>query len=275
MKQNELFTHTFKALRQQLGHDHPRDGRPLWQQSLRTDSVFCRALVSCGYLTTAQMLHAAQRYRLGRTRDGGVIFWQIDEHNMVHEGKVMYYHCNCHRDHQHHPTWVSFLLKRKYGCMDVELATTHCLFGLHLLGHTDNTDDTDSRPICVVEAEKTAVILSEVFPQYLWMAAGGLNMLSVEKLLPLRNHKVTLFPDTDPDGKAYAAWLQIAEEASKELHHHIYVSDLLERQASLEQKARKIDLVDYLYVSQKCHTDNTDDTDFIFPCELKYYSCDS
>ena len=65
MKFSELFPYTFKALRHELGHDRPRDSRPMWQQRLGTASAFCRAVVSNGYLTEAQMQHAAQRYRLG------------------------------------------------------------------------------------------------------------------------------------------------------------------------------------------------------------------
>jgi hypothetical protein len=103
------------------------------------------------------------------------------------------------------------------------------------------------KSVCVVEAEKTAVIMSEVYPQYVWMAAGGLSALSAEKLRPLRDHKVVLFPDTDPDGTTYACWKAIAEEASRSFLSPIYVSPLLERQATPEQKAAKIDIVDLLF----------------------------
>ena len=78
MKLSELNPYTFRALRHSLGHDRPRDPRPMWQQRLSADSDFCRAMVLCGYLTREQMQRAALRYRLGRARDGGVIFWQTD-----------------------------------------------------------------------------------------------------------------------------------------------------------------------------------------------------
>ena len=54
----ELFSHTFKALRHELGHDRPCDSRPMWQQRQSADSDFCRALVSNGYMTEAQMQEA-------------------------------------------------------------------------------------------------------------------------------------------------------------------------------------------------------------------------
>ncbi|WP_394341409.1 DUF6371 domain-containing protein [Salinimicrobium sediminis] len=46
-----------------------------------------------------------------------------------------------------------------------------CLFGLHLL----NSDK--QKAIALVESEKTAVIASIAFPQFIWMATGGLMNL--------------------------------------------------------------------------------------------------
>ena len=212
---------------------------PLWEAWMNTESVFCRAVVKCGYLTEEQMLRTAERYRLGRSRDGGVIFWQIDEEGRTRDGKIMYYREDCHRDKSRHPSWASARLKAYYG-YDGDLPVERCLFGLHLLGVVGGA-------VCVVEAEKTAVIMSEVYPQYVWMAAGGLSALSAEKLRPLRDHKVVLFPDTDPDGTTYACWKAIAGEASRSFLSPVYVSPLLERHATPEQKAAKIDIVDLLF----------------------------
>ena len=136
MKIDEVFCNTFKALRHELGHDRPRDTRPMWQRRLSTESAFCQALVACGYLTDEQMRRAAQRYRLGMSRDGGVIFWQIDEHDVLRDGKIMHYRPNCHRDHDRKPSWVSYLLKRNQQLPE-DFKSEHCLFGLHLLApHT-------------------------------------------------------------------------------------------------------------------------------------------
>ena len=114
MKISECFPYTFKALRHELGHDRPKDQRPMWQRRLSTESAFCRALVACGYLTEAQMRRAAERYRLGMSRDGGVIFWQMDQLEQVYDGKIMYYRPDCHRDHDRHPQWAANLLKRQF-----------------------------------------------------------------------------------------------------------------------------------------------------------------
>ena len=128
------------------------------QRHLSVGSTFCRSAVSMGYLTQAQMNRAAQRYRLGMSRDGGVIFWQIGFLNEMYDGKIMYYRSNCHRDHDHHPTWVLSELHNFYLRDNPELIfalqSTHCLFGTHLL------DEPGRSPVAVVEAEKTAVIMS-------------------------------------------------------------------------------------------------------------------
>ena len=212
--------------------------KEFWQPWLSTDTTFCRALVGCGYLSEEQMQRAAGRYRLGRSHDGGVIFWQIDQKGVVRDGKIMYYREDCHRDKARNPSWVSARMKAYYG-YDGSLPVERCLFGLHLL--------SEKGAVAIVEAEKTAVIMSERFPQYIWMAAGGLSALSAEKLRPLTDRHVVLFPDTDPDGKTFERWKAIAAEASRHTLFPVYASPLLELQATPEQKAAKIDIVDYLF----------------------------
>lgn len=238
---------------------------PRWRESLSYQSNFCKALVANNILTEPQMLRAVLRYRLGCTRSGGVIFWQIDQNDQTYEGKIMYYRPDCHRDKTHHPNWVGTILARRYGWINT--TSRHCFFGLHQLskspfGYTDAVKQIDekyepleSRPlslsksIALVEAEKTAVIMSEAYPQYLWLASGGLNQLQPDKFRPLRGRNLVLFPDTDTTGEAFKRWNESAQTVQEQLFWEdsppIHVSDLLERNASDDQKQRKIDLADY------------------------------
>ena len=271
MKMNEIFCNSFKALRQELGHDRPKDTRPMWERRLSTASAFCRAVVACGYMAEEQMRRAAQRYRLGMSRDGGVIFWQMDEHDVLRDGKIMYYREDCHRDHDRKPTWVSYLLKRN-GQLPEDFKSEHCLFGLHLC-HTDITDPTDintcsdkkyilmksersvqsvcqNKTICVVESEKTAIIMSEVKPEYIWLATGGKTELNVAKLRPLAGRKVIIFPDTDETGETYREWYEVAEAATDVFGHPFTASSILEQRATKAQKAAKIDIADLLFPPQ-------------------------
>ena len=238
------------------------------EQVLSTDTEFCRSLVKMRYLSQDQMLRAAQHYKLGKSKDGGVIFWEIDEQQKVRDGKIMFYKDDCHRDHSRTPDWVSYRLKSHYG-YEGDVPIERCLFGLHLLeeggrrkeerdysasdiSHSTFHIPHSTKSVAIVEAEKTAVICSELFPQAIWLASGGLTMLNAAKLYPLRNCKTVLFPDTDPEGKAYAAWKSVADIAQEHFKYPIRVSSILESHASSEQKVRKIDLVDYLFDRGTC-----------------------
>jgi hypothetical protein len=192
------------------------------------------------------MVHAALRYRLGRSKDDAVIYWQIDQLGQVYDGKLMWYGPDCHRLKHRNATWVSFLLKKHYGVPLDIVQPTHIFFGTHLLGAAGGE-------VAVVEAEKTAVIMSELYPEYIWLAAGGLHELQPHKFLPLRHHKVILFPDTDPDHTAFTKWYNAAQDVMRSFlwpkGNPIRVSPILELHASPSQKARKIDLIDFLFES--------------------------
>ena len=213
----------------------------LVKKSRSTSSVFCQSLLSCNYMTYDQLRHAAQQYHLGVSKDGGVVFWQIDEHQRIRTGKVMYYHTDCHRIKERNPTWVHSLLKRQ---LPKGWTLNRCLFGQHLL-----SGKAPGATVCVVESEKTAVICSEQMPDCAWLACGGLQMFNTQMLEPLTDYKVVIFPDTDPSGDTYRQWYAIAQQAQKQYKFKfpIRVSALLEQHATPEQKAAKIDLVEFLF----------------------------
>ena len=209
------------------------------------DSEFCKAVVSAGYLSDGQLRNAAERYRLGYSKEGGVIFWEIDEQQQVHTGKIMYYQPDCHRDKAHNPTWVHALLKQQLPA-DYELQ--HCLFGLHLLSER-------TERVAIVESEKTAVIMSEKFTDFVWLSCGGMQMLKPELLAPLLQYRIIIFPDADPEGEAYKQWTDIVNEAQRlyRFRYPIRLSPLLEQKATQDQKKRKIDIVDFLFEQDESH----------------------
>lgn len=218
-----------------------------WKKSLSLRNQFCEAVVNVGYLSWDQMIEASCRYCIGSSKLGGVIFWQIDHEGRVHDGKVMYYLPDCHRNKskEAHPTWISSLLARRHPFYKSG-TSSHCFFGLHLLCRSP-------KPICVVESEKTAFILSEIYPQCIWLATGGLGEVQPDKFRPLRGHRIVMFPDTDPDGIAFKRWTEAANVVMQSVFWEdsppIRVSPILELHATLEQKRRKIDLVDFLFSS--------------------------
>ena len=136
----------------------------------------------------AEAIHKALcDYHLGATRDGGVIFWQIDPQGRVRSGKVMHYGTDGHRTGN--PYWVHTLLQRQ-GQLPTDWTLTQCLFGEHLL--SQRPADT----VCLVESEKTAIICALFYPSFLWLATGGCGQLSVEKLKRLIGRKVVVYPDS-------------------------------------------------------------------------------
>ena len=209
------------------------------------DSSFHRSVVASGLLTAEELQAASEIFHLGTTKDKRVVYWQIDAEGRVRDGKLMAYDERCHRvkpsahDTRRSVSWAGYEF-RQCGLLDRNWEATHCLFGLHQL---------NSRPddmVCIVEAEKTAVICSQKFKDSIWMAAGGMEQLNVDKLRPLVGRQVILYPDTDPEGEAFRKWYDITWRAMSELEMEIAICDVLEKNATPEQKEAKIDLVDFI-----------------------------
>lgn len=68
-----------------------------------------------------------------------------------------------------------------------------CLFGEHLL--------QEGKIVCLVESEKTAFIASHFYPQFNWIATGGANKLTDEKIDVLFNRRILYLNDADRAGK--------------------------------------------------------------------------
>lgn len=230
MRFEELFSHSFQHLRASF-QTTEQLLQPMVGRMLSTDSRFCQEAVAAGLISQEGMRRAVQRYLLGRSRSNETVFWMIDDRQRVRDGMVG-------------DSWASVLLKER-GLIDRQWCPQHCLFGLHLLDHTEITEITEIQKICVVESVRSCVVLSERFPKYLWMATGYLANLNERLFLPLKGHHVVCFPATDPTGDTYLLWLSVAKEARK-YGIDISVSRLLEDRASMEQKEQGIDLVGYL-----------------------------
>ena len=162
--------------------------------------------------------------------NGATVFWQIDTQGKVRTGKIMLYSPTTGKRVKNLELpvyWVHKALKQP------EFELRQCLFGTHLL--IDKT-----KPVAIVESEKTAVIASVYLPQFIWVAVGSLTNLNAEKCSILKGRTVTLFPDLN----GFEKW----SSKAKELSHlaNFTVSDLLERKASEAEKKQGFDLADYL-----------------------------
>ena len=161
--------------------------------------------------------------------NGATVFWQIDTKGKVRTGKIMLYSPTTGKrvkEPFNHISWVHKALKQP----GFELR--QCLFGEHLL--IDKT-----KPVAIVESEKTAIIASVYLPQFIWLAFGGIGF-NIDKCSILKGRTVTLFPDLN----GFEKWSGKAMELS---HLAIFtVSDLLERKATEAERKQGLDLADYL-----------------------------
>ncbi len=161
---------------------------------------------------------------------GASIFWQIDIYGKVRTGKIMLYSPTTGKrvkEPFNHIAWVHKAIEQP------EFELQQCFFGEHLL--QDKT-----KPVAIVESEKTAIIASVYLPQFIWLAVGSLQNLTADKCKVLAGRSVTLYPDLN----GFELWSKKANELS-----HIArftVSDLLERKATEAERRQGLDIADYL-----------------------------
>ena len=217
----EAFPYTFKNLRKKFGIPEPTEFSMI--ELCRFDGPFEVPPM----LTETQFRHAAARYHLGKSRSGKPIYWMIDELGIVRDGRIG-------------DGWVSQMLKLRYPNFSKYITTQHCLFGLHLLNESDSINT-----ISIVESERSALILSELYPQSLWMAYAYPANFNEYLFEPLQGHRIILFPNADETMSTYLAFLDIADHARRKFHLDITVHPLLEDETTASQKSRHIDLLTF------------------------------
>jgi len=181
------------------------------------------------------VMEATKAYRIG-THDcwlGATVFWYLDKRNSVRSGKVMLYNKATGKRLKINGiprinSMRAILIKK--GLIDANFNQKTGLYGEHLL-------NGNIKPIAVVESEKTAIIASLEFPQYLWLAAGGKSFLTKERVKVLKGRDVTLYPDND----AYELWHE------KALEFYFEISSLLLDKS----ETPNYDLADYILERRK------------------------
>ena len=285
MTLKELLSHTsLKALGREIGldfqmveghqvckpldPDDPRYSMDFVMPSMKMISA-CRAddfdffqpFIAAGKLTVQQMHHAAQRYHLGKTKSGQLIYWMIDDMLQPLDA------------HIGQDAWISQLLKKRESLLD-SWQVHHCLFGLHLL-HTESSlcpaeikeispseiamrsnisaisaiSAGQEKPIAIVESEEAAVVLSELFPESIWMAYCTVPHLDILLFEPLQGRTVTIYPCTDPCMSNILFFEELCDSVRKHYDITLSVDCTLEDHATDSQKSRCIDLLDFLLES--------------------------
>lgn len=136
---------------------------------------------------------ALQAYKVGAFGRDWAAFCQIDVNGEIHAVKLIPYGTNGHRRKDMTPV--------KWGHKDKSLQPyftgerlEQVAFGEHLLRLRP------SYPVAVVESEKTAVMMSSIFPQAVWLAVGGSQNLyrigsRLNSLKEMEGRKVIAYPD--------------------------------------------------------------------------------
>ena len=176
-----------------------------------------------------QVAEVLARYRTGSSRDGRIIYWQIDEHGQVRAGKVMAYDLDGHRmkDGKGNVCWVHSM--KIDGIRFDELVVPQCLFGEHLAPLLSPQGGKTAMPeysplgeiegAAIVESEKTALIMSLIKPDTVWLATGGKANFKESMLAPLIGLEVTVYPDAD----ALHDWAVRIAQLNRELGHRLYI----------------------------------------------------
>lgn len=198
-------------------------------------------------------------YYLGTIREGdftgAVTFPFIDANNNVRAVQAKQFDNN---NHTTATNWLHSIVEKEHNRNKKPLPEwleaykrqdkrVSCLCGEHLLARYP------LNPVALVEAPKTAVYgtLYLGFPDnpknMLCLAVGSLSYLNYERCKTLQGRDVYLFPDLSKDGKAFDTWNRKAKELESLLPgSRFIVSNLLEINASPEEKIKGLDLADYL-----------------------------
>lgn len=173
------------------------------------------------YVQSLRVMPVLAEYCVGHGKNGHTIFWQIDEQKRVRTGKMMKYYPQGHPKFGHRDKEASWnfdfihsTLSRHWdeenGVMTDEPPYPFpniynpdkqepqlTFFGMHLLDKYGK-----SATVNIVESEKTAVLMAIAYGNHatqVWMACGGLEMITRERLKPIidRGRRIVLFPDRD------------------------------------------------------------------------------
>lgn len=188
--------------------------------------------------THSEVQNVIDQYKIGTAKhfQGGSIFWLIDINNKLRSGKIMLYDSNTGKrvkEAKVKISWVHNLLKWQKK-LPKNYKLKQCLFGEHLVMQLNNCNKT----IAIVESEKTAIIMAILYPKYIWLATGSKTELKLNKLLPIKERNIILYPDK----LCFKDWEKIACELNAK-DFNVVSSSLLE---GLEIE-KGSDLVDLLF----------------------------
>ena len=167
----------------------------LVKQSLKkySNNNFAKFLYK--HFAKGEVENCIAKYNVGTSKhwEGATVFWQINQTQKVHTGKIILFDENTGKRVKipfPHINWVHKKINRdKYNLKQ-------CLFGLHQLKSSIAMPlQYNCNTIAIVESEKTAIIMSLFIPEYLWMATGSKQNLKLQLLEPIKKENIVVYPD--------------------------------------------------------------------------------
>jgi len=139
--------------------------------------------------STDEVFTAKQNYLITGTNyfwNNASVFWQIDHKDQIHGAKIMLYDSVTGKRIKkpyNHINWLHKAIK------EPDFKLNQCLFGLHRI------NEDHQKTIAIVESEKTAIVMSILLPEFIWMATGSKQNLKLELLEPIKKRNIILYPD--------------------------------------------------------------------------------
>jgi hypothetical protein len=165
------------------------------------------------------------KYNIGTATNGGTIFWQKDKDGRYRTGKVIYYGSNGKRKKDRKSWFVHSKIKENF-------PFKQCFFGIHL--------DDGTMPTALCESEKTAVIMSVLMPEYIWLATGGSEMINLDRLIELKR-----LDKIFPDGGQREKWEQKTRTfPNRQIDYSV---ELAIMRGDIEQGSDILDLIQFEY----------------------------
>ena len=132
---------------------------------------------------------SVQRYCIGGDSMCRTIFPNIDTEGRCVGGAVIPYLANGHRDKSKGASNIHAELRRKDKTLPQQ--ADQVLFGSHLLRLYPDAS------VGVVESQKSAVILSIIYPEIVWVATAGMTNFNERLLFPIYDRNVVAYPDVN------------------------------------------------------------------------------
>mgnify|MGYP006950602016 FL=1 len=180
-----------------------------------------------------------QLYHVGTSKKwgGSTVYWQIDWQGNVRTGKIMLYDAETGHRTKEPRSYVSWV-HTELNLPNYNLK--QCLFGEHLLS------ENPTKPVAIVESEKSALIATHYMPEFIWLATGGMHgCFKSDVVSVLKGRSVMLCPDLGAREVWQTKMALLTSVCSK-----VVLSDSLEQCATDEQRKNGLDIADFLLMTE-------------------------